>query len=174
MNDQPEAPPLSLDDPAWQALLCRSGSADWVPEWLRGLPGQPESFSQEWPELCSEDTTWPAGIAAFPHLVRIAGSLPAGSRLEYAAVLGLIVADWQPDAMPALPGAVEAAYRTALTPAIRIVADEAARPLSNERDVRYVLMALAALQGVPELASCIDDLDDEDTCPRYAAHVWGG
>ena len=175
MDDQVEVAPLSLDDPAWADLLCRSGGGGWVPEWLRSLPAHPDTFTEEWPELSSEGTTWPAGIAAFPHLVQIAESLRAGSRLEYAVVLGLIVADWEPDSMPGppLPEAIDTAYRAAFRPALRLVAEESAFPLSNERDVRYVLMALAALQGVPELASCIDELDEEDTCPRYAAHIWG-
>ncbi|CRK52159.1 hypothetical protein RHCRD62_40046 [Rhodococcus sp. RD6.2] len=55
----------------------------------------------------------------------------------------------------------------------RARAQTAALPHRDERDLRYVLMTLAALNGHSELSAVIDDLDDEETCPRYAAHLWG-
>ncbi|RVW10968.1 hypothetical protein EGT67_00360 [Prescottella agglutinans] len=169
---------LPFDDPAWASLPTREGDGSWVPKWLTELsrdPADAAHFADGWPALCSEGTTWPAAIAAFPHLVRIAESLPPGARFEYVTVFGLIAADWEPGSDPlfAVPDTVESAYRAALARALELAAAESAFPIGNERDLRYLLMSFAALHNVPELARCLDDLDDDETCPRYAAHVWG-
>ncbi len=171
-----------LDDPRWKELSTRDGDAAWVPDWLRALHEDPldvELFTEQWPALVSEGTTWPAAVAAFPYLVSIARRVSADKRLEHVTVLGLIVSDSTPDMWQATVAAVSSEdaglehYAEALVEARRIAAEIAAIPHRDERDVRYLLMTLSALNGHPELAHVIDNLDDEETCPPYAEHLWG-
>ena len=169
---------LPLDDPAWMSLQTREGDGSWVPTWLTELsrdPADAARFADGWPALCSEGTTWPAALAAFPHLVRIAEALPPGSRFEYVTVFGLIAAGWAPESDPSfeVPRGIESTYRAARTRALELTAEESTFPIGNERDLRYLLMSFAALHNVPELSKCLDDLDDDETCPRYAAYISG-
>lgn len=173
---------IPLDDPRWKDLSTRDGDAAWVPDWLRALDADPldvERFTEQWPALVSEGTTWPAAVAAFPYLVSIARRVSADRRLEYVTVLGLIVNDSSPDMWQETIAAVSPhdtrtdPYAEALVEARRITAEIAALPHRDERDIRYLLMALAALNGHSELAEAIDNLDDEETCPPYAEHLWG-
>lgn len=181
----PEASPTGvfpLDHPRWRDLSTRDGDAAWVPDWLRALDADPvdlERFTEQWPALVSEGTTWPAAVAAFPYLVSIARRVSAEQRLEYLTVLGLIVSDSTPSMWQETIAAVSPRdprpdpYAEALCEARRITAETATLAHRDERDLRYVLMTLAALNGHSELAAVIDNLDDEQTCPRYAAHLWG-
>ncbi|WP_137872847.1 hypothetical protein [Rhodococcus sp. Q] len=173
---------LPLDDPRWKDLSTRDGDATWVPDWLRAMNADPvdgERFTEQWPALVSEGTTWPAAVAAFPYLVSIARRVSVEQRLEYVTVLGLIVSDSTPSMWQETIAAVSSRdvgpdpHAEALAEARRITVETAALPHRDERDLRYVLMTLAALNGHSELSAVLDDLDDEETCPRYAAHLWG-
>lgn len=165
---------LQLDDPRWSELNTRNGSAAWVPSWLKNVLSHPDDlnrFNDEWPELTSEDTTWSAAYAAFPYLVEAADKLPATNRFDYTVVFGLIVRDqvtcdpWSP--MGLRPYLIPA-YQAAIGPALQLASEVLAVPQSNERELRFALMAVAALQGYQALAICIDRLDDEELCPWYA------
>jgi hypothetical protein len=165
---------LKLDDPRWAELHTRNGSAAWVPEWLRHVLAKPRDlafFNDEWPELSSENTTWSAAYAAMPYLVRAASQVPAAERFDYAVVLGFIVRD-QVDCDPAsrlgLRPYLAAAFRASIAPALRLVSEVLALPFPGERELRYGLMATAALHGYQILAECIDRLDDAELCPHYA------
>ncbi len=165
---------LALDDPRWADLRTRNGGAAWVPTWLRHLDAQPTDlarFSDEWPELSSEGTTWSAAYAAMPHLVRVSGRVPPVDRFKYAVVFGFIVRD-RVACDPAHPWGLRpylaAGFEASIRPALRLAAEVLAVPQPGERELRYGLMAVAALQGHPILAECIDRLDDADLCPHYA------
>jgi hypothetical protein len=165
---------LGLDDPRWAELHTRNGSAAWVPAWLRHVVAQPHDlacFNDEWPELSSEGTTWSAAYAAMPYLVRAAGQLAPAARFDYAVVLGFIVRD-QVRCNPASPMGLRPylapAFRASVGPALRLAAEVLGVPLPGERELRYALKAVAALQGYQVLAECIDRLDDADLCPHYA------
>jgi hypothetical protein len=78
MDDQ--ATVLALESPRWAELRTRRGpGAEWVRDFLvaasDGSLG-PDAFSEMWPEICSEATTYDAAYAAAPYLTTIAGSLP--------------------------------------------------------------------------------------------------
>jgi hypothetical protein len=168
---------LGLDDPRWAELHTRNGGAAWVPAWLRHLQAHPMDlahFNNEWPELCSEETTWSAAYAAMPYLVQAAGAVPAANRFDYAIVLGFIVRDQvrcDPGSPMGLRPYLAPAFRASIGPALRLTAEVLSVPQPGERELRYALMAVAALQGFQVLAICIDRLDDPELCPHYAASL---
>jgi hypothetical protein len=166
--------PLGLNDPRWAELRTRTGGAAWVPAWLRHLEAQPTDFArfnEDWPELCSEETTWSAAYAAMPYLVRAAARVPPVDRFDYAIVLGFIIRD-QVQCDPASPMGLRPylapAFQASIGPALRLASEVLAVPQAGERELRYALMAVAALQGYQVLAICIDRLDDPELCPHYS------
>ncbi len=170
---------LPLDDSRWADLRTRNGDAAWVPNWLRHLDARPldaAHLSDGWPSLCSEGTTWSAAFAAFPHLVRIAAGVRPADRSEYAFVLGFIVKDQvqcDPAGSLGLRPYLAAAFRASVPPALRLAAEVLGLPRPDERELRYGLVAVAALQGYYALAECIDRLDDGAVCPPYAEALAG-
>jgi hypothetical protein len=165
---------LGLDDPRWAQLYTRNGGAAWVPAWLRHVLAQPHDlarFNDEWPELSSECTTWSAAYAAMPYLVHAAAQLPPAERFDYAVVLGFIVRDQvrcDPVSPMGLRPYLAPTFRASIGPALRLASEVLAVPQPGERELRYALAAVAALQGYQVLAECIDRLDDADLCPHYA------
>jgi hypothetical protein len=128
-------------------------------------------FNADWAELCSEETTWSAAYAAMPYLVEAAARVPPGSRFDYALVLGFILRD-QVECDPASPLGLRPylapAFQASLGPALRLASEVLSVPQSGERELRYALMAVAALQGYQVLAVCIDRLADPELCLHYA------
>ncbi len=162
---------LSLDDPRWGELRTRNGNGAWVPAWLRELDGSADvaPFSERWDELCSEGTAWSAAYAAMPHLVRLAARVPPADRLELATVFGLIVMGQEPDDPDAsVPADLRPGFERAVAEALPLVAEVLGVPQDDERDLRYVLMAVSALTGHTLLAECLDTLEHDDVCPPYA------
>jgi hypothetical protein len=145
-----------------------------VPAWLQQVVAHPrdlDRFNDEWPELSSENTTWSSAYAAMPHLVRAAAQVSPAERFDYAILFGLIVRD-QVHCDPASPMGLRPyladAFRASIAPALRLASEVLAAPLPGERELRYGLIAVAALQGYQVLAECIDRLDDAELCPHYA------
>jgi hypothetical protein len=60
------------------------------------------------------------------------------------------------------------AFQASIGPALRLASEVLGVPQPGERELRYALMAVAALQGYQVLAVCIDRLDDAELCPHYA------
>jgi hypothetical protein len=163
---------LPLDDPRWNELAHRNwvnGSlagdpdAPFVPEVLAKLyetPDDAELFSELWPYLCSEGTTYAAAYAAIPHIVRLAATLPREGRSEYLIFVGLSLIHGTPDAgeayaiMPYLRADLERAKSEALPLTL-----EALEVASDEQTVRYLLAAICALLGHARLADEIESLD---------------
>src|SRR4051794_25466455 len=166
---------LPLDDRRWYELAHRNwvnGSpagepdAPFVPEVLAKLyeaPDDAESLADLWPYLCSEGTTYAAAYAAIPHVVRLAASLPRERRTEYLIFVGLALTYSTPDVgesyavMPYLRADLERAKQEALP--LTLDALEAA---ADERTVRYLLAAVAALLGHARLAEAIESLNPAD------------
>jgi hypothetical protein len=160
-------------------LRTRNGDATWVPTWLQHLHDRPRDFahlSDGWPALSSENTTWSAAYAAMPHLVQIASRVQAAERFEYVVALGFIVRDQvsgDPFGPMGLRPYLAEGFRAAIEPALRLAAEVVGLPQPGERELRYVLMAVSALQGYQVLAECIDRLDDDEVCPPYAESLAG-
>ncbi|RGC67672.1 hypothetical protein C5N14_17985 [Micromonospora sp. MW-13] len=176
---------LPLDDPRWPDLDHRGWSAGrggpdapFVPDELRQLRADPTDrgrFSDLWPYLCSEGTAWPAAYAAVPHLVDIARQLPAAGRDEYLIVVGLVAtcSRGYGQTSDGLPDDITTAYRHALPEALALLAETLAGARHDETTTRYLLSAVAALKGHPELAEVLDDLDTVE-CPACGEPVFDG
>jgi hypothetical protein len=177
---------LPLDDPRWRDLAHRGWSrgrpvdsvSPFVPDELAALDANPadfERFSALWPYLSSEGTTWAAAYAAAPYLIRFARRLPVERRTMYLIVLGLIEADSCPDGENrsfAIEPYLEAGYRHALADARLLVAESLTIPQPLV-DLRYLLSAVAALQGQVKLAKVLSDIDCiSGPCPACGTEVY--
>src|SRR5689334_6993814 len=93
-------PRLSLNDPRWNELSTRCGSAGFVPDALAHLLEQPadlEAFDNLWEKLTCENTTWSAAYAAAPYIVEIARQLSPSQRLKHMIVVGYVAYSECPD-----------------------------------------------------------------------------
>lgn len=163
--------PLSLESPRWDELSTRTGwGGGRVRDALRALadaPSETHVFSEMWPELCSEETTYDAAYAAAPYLVALAEQLPGGEDLEHLIVLGLIATYAQQ-----IPGDLEPAYLMALTRAQTLVLER----LSDcpvDHNLRYLLGAVAAFRGRTDLAGALGNPDAiQEPCPSCGTVVF--
>lgn len=84
---------LPLSDERWHDLSCRAGNGNKVANKLQEMLTTPENLAllEELADLIStEGTTWPAGYAAAPYIVKLAHQLPAEQRKEHAFLLGML------------------------------------------------------------------------------------
>lgn len=164
---------LPLDDPRWKELDHRNWRggkrSDWapdapyVPDELSELlkkPADLQRFSDLWPWLCSEGTTWAAAYAAVPYMVALAKHLPSQQRFEYLCVIGLVVTHACPEQGEsfAIKDYLVEGYRKALSDALPLICET----LASQHDVtktRYLLAAVAALNGHCKLAEVLQDMD---------------
>lgn len=166
-----DATALPLDSQRWDELSTRRGpGAGWVRDFLVAAStssSRTEVFTDMWPEICSEGTTYDAAYAAAPYLVTIAHRLPVAQSVEYLIVLGLIdtyASHVPPDLRPGYRKAVLEAQVLALTR----LAD---CPLDHS--LRYLLAAVAAFRGRDDLALVLQDLDTiQETCPSCRSDVF--
>lgn len=171
---------LPLNDARWLELDHRGWSccsrpkldanAPFVPDVLRQLYDQPynrELFSDLWPYLCSEGTTWSAAYAALPHVVELASRVPPAERTDYLIFLGLALIDSTPESgasfaiKPYLMAGVVSATQKALPLVL-----ETLPVLRDPETVRYLLATVAALTGFRGLGAAIKNLDLFENCPN--------
>jgi hypothetical protein len=166
---------LALDDPRWRDLAHRNwadgapagdSDAPFVPDVLARLYEAPRDsalFSEMWPYLCSEGTTYAAAYAAIPHLVRIAASLDPESRADYLIVIGLAVTYATPEAGNdnALQEYLRPSFDRAKREALPLLL-EALEVAEDEETVRYLLVGAAALLGHPRLGAAVESLDPDE------------
>jgi hypothetical protein len=148
---------LPLDSPRWGQLRTRRGpGAEWVRDFLvaasEGSSGT-EAFTEMWPEVCSEGTTYDSAYAAAPYLVAIAERLPVAQSIEYLIVLGLIET-YACD----VPVDLEPGYRRAVLDA-QVLALTRLADCPVNHSLRYLLATVAAFRGRGDLASVLQDLD---------------
>jgi hypothetical protein len=149
--------PLSLDSPRWTELNTRMGrDGERVRDALRALSANPSdrpAFAQMWPAICSDGTTSDAAFAAAPYLVAFAQRVPSDEAIEYLIVVGLTATD-----AGAIPGDLEPAYHQALSDAQDLALSRLA-DCPIDHNLRYLLAAVAAFRGRPDLASVLQNLD---------------
>ena len=167
---------LPLDDPRWADLDHRGwgdgarsrldpGAPDVAAELtaLARTPDDLERFSDLWPYLCSEGTTWAAAYAAAPHVVDLARRLPRARRVEHLVYLGRAVIHSCPELGDsfAIPPDLRASYERAVAEALPLLLETLSGPL-DESDTTDLLAAAAALKRHVSLAARIERLDRED------------
>jgi len=150
---------LPLDDPRWNELKIRNGSATGVPDILRRLLNDPlndEVFADLWPELCSEDTAWSAAYAAIPYVNDIAAKRPTENRTEHLWTVGYVVMCTEDEGQ--IPRDLVAEYHEALPVTLAMLAESIVHKHGRD-DTRYLLAACAALQGHVKLGELLANLD---------------
>ena len=85
---------LPLDSPRWNELKQAYGTAEDIPVLIQTLAAEPgpDHWNELWGYLCHQGSVYSATYAAFPHLVEIARSRPAGGRLDLIHFLGFVAA----------------------------------------------------------------------------------
>jgi hypothetical protein len=178
---------LPLDDPRWRELDHRnwrggrrsewSPDAPFVPDELAELaknPADRKRFSDLWPWLSSEDTTYAAAYAAVPYIVTFAEQLPPEERFEYLCFVGIAEANSSPAGGEslAIKEYLQSGYRRASSRALALIGET----LGVEHDVsdtRYLLAAAAAMKGHRKLAKVLQDMDCiSGACPKCGETVF--
>ena len=164
-------PGLALDSPRWHGLRTRRGdNAGWVTEALRGLRDgalDADDFRELWPDLCSEGQAYDAAYAAAPHLAELARSCPVADIAEYLIVLGLITTY-----AAEVPADLDSGYRWAVETALPLTLHALATG-SADHELRYLMAAVAAFRGRPDLARALQDLDAvQEACPTCGEIVF--
>jgi hypothetical protein len=132
-------------------------------------PGDEDRFSDLWPYLCSEGTTWPSAYAAMPYFVDMAAALAPEKRADKLSVIGLIVAFGTTEDCP---DEFRDAYLQAQQRTYPLIA-EALPVLEGGNDVRWVLATIAALRGQWQLAEVLTDIQSvSGDCPGCGEEVW--
>ena len=163
--------PLPLDSPRWAELSTRMGrEGERVRDALRALSANPSDrpvFTEMWPAICSEGTTYDAAFAAAPYLVGFAQRVPSDASIEYLIVLGLIATE-----AGAIPTDLGPAYLQALRDAQALALKRLA-DCPIDHNLRYLLATVAAFRGRTDLASVLQDLDAiQQTCPSCGSAVF--
>ncbi len=170
---------LKLDDPAWKELWHCYGDGSDVPPKLLRIENSEALSRAFWDDfsnmLCHQCTIGTASIAAFPHLVRIAGSDARSKKalhcMELAALI-LTLALGPENQLPKLEKRLDKPFRQAIAegrPILLSMYDQKRR--SMESNMRYLGM-IAAFDLRADIASFLSEvrlgwLD----CPRCEAHI---
>jgi hypothetical protein len=162
---------LNLDDPAWARLEEAYGSAQEIPKLLIHLREHPEdkdAWNDAWSSLCHQETIYSASIAATPHLVALARTLPVKQRLDPLILVGSIAA-----CVGRRPVVVhgDKAFAEACVEATRLLTEAVSTGEVKGEDLRYSLGAIAALAGDAKLANVLFRLDSAITCPNCEAEI---
>jgi hypothetical protein len=152
---------LSLIDPQWRqypanytdggrvaALLAQAEHGDEVNRW----------YDELHQELCHQYTVSAAAYPAAPHLVQLAKASEE-LREPLLVLLGVCYAFANAEPPGGIPFTVVQEWHAAAREAIPLVAGLLAQPQQSESELRYLLAALAAVQGCPALGAAIEGLD---------------
>jgi pimeloyl-ACP methyl ester carboxylesterase len=115
---------------------------------------------------CSDGMAWSGGFAAMPYLVQVAGKLPPAKRRDVLATIGWIVtaaAFESDDAHAKLEPYLEESYHQAISDCQPLLA-EALQCEQGDREFAGLLFTAAALNGHPQLAAVLANLDSCEHC----------
>ncbi|HEX8200059.1 MAG TPA: hypothetical protein VF590_06200 [Isosphaeraceae bacterium] len=137
-------------------------------------PADVERFNNLWPWLCSEGTTWAAAYAAVPYIVELARRLTPEKRFDYLCFVGLTVicsCPGQGESFEIKPF-LEEGYRRAIADALPLLAESLVYQ-HDATETRYLLAAVAALKGHPQLGGILEHLDSiSGQCPICGEWVY--
>src|SRR5436190_22453652 len=156
-------PPLPLNDPRWNELRARRGSAEFVSEALLHLldhPDDAEAFDTLSVELTCENTTWSAAYAAVPYIVQIARRLSPTRRLMHMIIVGYMAYSESEisSAGTEKPAFLVESYEQALRDCLPLLAETLLCEHTAE-ETRYLLASAAALKGYRNLGEVLEGLD---------------
>lgn len=159
---------LTFDDARWGKLQSTYGDGRRVSGLLStAASGAPKEnwYDDLFQELCHQYSVSEAAYAALPHLVALAAK-PGIARNDLLVLIGACFASAQlPDAPP-IPVELQAEWDSAARQAIPLLGQALAEHGISESELRYLLFAIAALQGNPALAYFIEGFDSEIECPN--------
>ena len=168
-------PPLPLNDPRWNDLSARCGSAGFVAEKLAHLfehPDDLEAFDKLSGELSCENTTWSAAYAAAPYIVEIARRLSPAQRLKHMICVGYMAYSECSESGKWFekPADLAESYEQALRDCLPLLA-ETLLCEHNAEETRYLLASAAALKGHRSLGDALEGLDCG--CPHCGEDIIG-
>lgn len=148
---------LALDDSLWKDLAGNYSHGGQTAALLRQAATGADLdiwFEYLVQELCHQYTVSEAAYAALPHMVQLAEAFPAW-RLDLLILAGMCVSYGEGP-----PAAIAADYETdfiaAASSARVMLGDLLSLEQSSEPDAIYLLSALAAFHGFPDLARYIE------------------
>jgi pimeloyl-ACP methyl ester carboxylesterase len=162
-------PALPLDDKRWVELWSSEGPARNMPQQIAYLlehPDDIEALGYLNNAACSDGMAWSGGFAAMPYLVDVARKLAPAKRRDVLATIGWIVtaASFESDdAHAKLEPYLEESYHQAIRDCQPLLA-EAMQCEQSERDFAGLLFTAAALNGHPQLAAVLANLDSCEHC----------
>lgn len=167
---------LDLASAEWSSLHDAYGPATELPSLLAGLDDEPTDVLDElYGRICHQGSIYPASIAAFPHLIRIAGNAELDTRTEILALAGLICESR--DLASALQSSSHANAFSAAVPVASALASQSLSETIDANEGIYLLKAAMAFAGHPGLARLLDGLVNEEfvlNCPSCDVdlYVW--
>jgi hypothetical protein len=111
-------------------------------------------------ELCHQYTVSAAAYPAAPHLIQLAKARNE-LREPLLVLLGACYAFADPEPPCGMPSTVEQEWHAAARDAVPLIAALLARKRQSESELRYLLSAMAAVQGFRSLGAAIEGLDCE-------------
>jgi hypothetical protein len=175
-RNQPYSRMLSLNAKRWNDLRDAYGSGAGIPALLIRLGSHPSSsvWDEIWSRLCHQSTINTATIAAVPHIVAMARSLPVGARTDFLHFVGSVAAA---EDQSCILDELRPDYTAAVAEASDLAFSELKACPASEADTVYLLGALAALCGCKPLGRIMEGFVEDEfslTCPkcRTMLYVW--
>lgn len=156
---------IELDDPVWRTLRHAHGDGDDVASQLRRIEKSNSLPKKFWDDftttLCHQCTIGTASLAAFPHLVRIAGSHPhdrKGAECLQLASLILMFALGPENKVPKLPKMLDAPFRHAIRDGRKVVMEMYDRKRRTTEDFMLYLSIVAIFDRRADLGNVLGEL----------------
>jgi hypothetical protein len=159
---------LSLDDPFWRKLWLGAQAATLLRR-LYDNPTGPERTKLLWETLKEQGGVYNTALAAIPHLVKIAGSLPPMEQVEYVVFFGMAAGS---EVYGVKPPALTEPYAEALKVAALMARDVILSADLDRVCFIYLLDAVAVLHGAAPVSGLFIGLCDGEfhlTCPHCEA-----
>ena len=156
---------LALDDPIWSELShCYRDGSD-VPEKLSRIEASDRLPRKFWDDftnlLCHQCTIGTASLAAFPHLVRIAGTCPQEKKATDCINLAsfiLMLALGPDNRLPRMPRTIARAFRDAISDGRKTLLKMYGCKRRTMKDQMLYLSAVATFDQRADIGSILGEL----------------